>query len=535
MDDIFDGDAISRADREFLASLGVHPLKRNPLYGVPCPPQPDFGPFNPKDPVQMAARMTFYGDVVVPWLLVNWAYREGAFSGRTPGAISLVDGEVVSLAELKGRMDPWSLASIGPRDAIKSRSPVEDWRRSKVRRPIRRSEMRPDQPRPTFEEDGYAVFNRYRPPVHPASGGDIAAFEAFFARLVPDEVERTWMWHWLAHKARRPWIPMVAVIMVAEAFGTGRGTLFDILDLVFGKDYVAPCSFGELTGKDPGSRFNARLADALFVVVNEAVDEDGHQQSQRRTTYDALKNVFEPSPTARRRFEKKFDDVSAQRAAMSGIIATQHSDVIKLPWDDRRFSVITCGAKMTPEQIAAIRAWMAVPENIGALLRALQATPAAALEDFDPFGTPPPFAGRLEMIGLGKTEVEDAYEAAMAALEGCSLFTRTQAVRLISYFVGDLNGGGGNQDRAKHTVSKRAKRLRDRGEPYDRFYYRNRQDILYASTASERRRWRRADRELVVAALDRTEARVAQVISAGARVLGDALMAASKSPPEEED
>ena len=34
----FDGDAISRADREFLASLGDHPLVRHPLYGVPCPP-----------------------------------------------------------------------------------------------------------------------------------------------------------------------------------------------------------------------------------------------------------------------------------------------------------------------------------------------------------------------------------------------------------------------------------------------------------------------------------------------------------------
>ena len=90
------------------------------------------------------------------------------------------------------------------------------------------------------------------------------------------------MWHWLAHKARRPWMPMVAVIMVAEEFGSGRGTLFDILELVFGKDYVVPCSFGELTGKSAVARFNARLADALFVVVNEAVDEDGHQQSQRR-------------------------------------------------------------------------------------------------------------------------------------------------------------------------------------------------------------------------------------------------------------
>ena len=467
----FDGEAIARADREFLDSLGDHPLVRHPLYGAPCPPQPDFGPFDPKDRAQMAARIAFYGDVVVPWLLVNWAYREGAFHGRTPGAISLVDGEIVSLVELKGRMSPWALAGIGPRDGIKSQSPVEDWRCARARRSIRREEMRPDQPRPTFTEDGYVIFNRYRPPVHPAGGGDITAFETFFARLIPDEVERTWMWHWLAHKTRRPWIPMVAVIMVAEAFGTGRGTLFDILELVFGKDYVVPCSFGELTGKDPGARFNARLADALFVAVNEAVDEDGHQQSRRRTTYDALKNVFEPSPTARRRFEQKNQHVGAQRAAMSGIIATQHSDVIKLPWDDRRFSVITCGAKMTAAQIAAIRAWMADPENIGALHRELQATPAAALEDFDPFGTPPPFAGRLEMIGLGKTEVEDAYEAAMAALKGCSLFTRTQAVRLISYFVGDVIGSGGNHDRAKHTITKRAKRLRDRGEPYDRFWY----------------------------------------------------------------
>jgi hypothetical protein len=31
----FDGDAISRADREFLANLGNHPLVRHPLYSVP--------------------------------------------------------------------------------------------------------------------------------------------------------------------------------------------------------------------------------------------------------------------------------------------------------------------------------------------------------------------------------------------------------------------------------------------------------------------------------------------------------------------
>ena len=143
----FDGDAISRADREFLASLDDHPLRRNPLYGVPCPPLPDFGPFDPKDTAQTAARLAFFADVVT-WMLANYAYREGAFMSKG-GAISLVDGEIIALADLRGRMAPWTLLHVGPRGGIKLRSPVEDWMLAKARRSIRRDEMRPDQPRPT--------------------------------------------------------------------------------------------------------------------------------------------------------------------------------------------------------------------------------------------------------------------------------------------------------------------------------------------------------------------------------------------------
>ena len=181
-------------------------------------------------------------------MLANYAYREGAFVSKG-GAISLVDGEIISLADLRGRMAPWALIHIGPRGGIKVRSPVEDWMLAEDRRSIRREEMRPDQPRPTFVEDGYTIFNRYQPPAHPADGGEIEAFKEFFAHLIPDETERKWMWHWLAHKARRPWVPMVAVIMVAEDFGSGRGTLFDILELLFGKDYVMPCTFGGTDGE----------------------------------------------------------------------------------------------------------------------------------------------------------------------------------------------------------------------------------------------------------------------------------------------
>ena len=121
----FDGEAIARADRAFLDSLSDHPLTRDLSYGTPCPPQPDFGPFNSTDQSQNAARLAFFA-TVIDWMLINWAYREGAFMGKG-GAISLVDGEIISLTDLRGRMAPWALLHAGPRGAIKTRSPVDDW------------------------------------------------------------------------------------------------------------------------------------------------------------------------------------------------------------------------------------------------------------------------------------------------------------------------------------------------------------------------------------------------------------------------
>jgi len=126
--DAFDGDAISRADRDFLARLGDHPLVRHPLYGVPCPPTPDFNNLRPEEDKEALERAVFA--TVIDWMLVNYAYREGAFVSRG-GAISLVDGEIVSLMDLRGRMAPWALMEIGPRGGVKMHSPAEDWLRGR--------------------------------------------------------------------------------------------------------------------------------------------------------------------------------------------------------------------------------------------------------------------------------------------------------------------------------------------------------------------------------------------------------------------
>jgi hypothetical protein len=521
----FDGDAISRHDREFLASLGDHLLTRHPLYGMPCPPQPDFDQLRPEEDKEAVQKAVFA--TAVDWLLVNYAYREGAFMGKG-GVISLVDGEIITLADLRGRMAPWALMEVGPRGGVKMHSPVNDWLRAFARLSIRREEMRPDRPRPTFTEDGYHIFNRYRPPVHPATGGDTTVFHAFHAHLFPDEKERKWHWNWLAHKVRRPWIPMVAIIMVAEEFGSGRGTLFDIFELLFGKDYVVPCSFGELTGRSPGARFNARIADALIVTVNEAVAEDGDLQAQRRLEYEALKNTIDPSPTARRRFEAKGQHAYVQTSAASINTATNHRDVVKLPRDDRRICVLTCGSRVTEQQTAKIRAWMADPANIGALHRELLNAPAVPTSEFNPFGEPPLFAGRREMIGMGRSRLEDAYDSAIDALAGCELFTMTQAQRLIDYFA--AHNAGGDSGRTRHTVAKNAYRLRARDEPNNRIRYRKRLEVIYSRTRAERQHWREADTGVIIAALERTEERVTQVINAERDVFADLMKQRADDP-----
>ena len=112
----FDGDAISRADREFLASLGDHPLMRHPLYSVPPPPRPNYDGCITIAERQTAQEMCF--PAALDWMLVNYAYYAGAFMGKG-GIISLVDGKMGTIASLRGFMQPYVIVEEGPRGGLK--------------------------------------------------------------------------------------------------------------------------------------------------------------------------------------------------------------------------------------------------------------------------------------------------------------------------------------------------------------------------------------------------------------------------------
>ena len=80
----FDGEAISRADREFLAKLGDHPLMRNPLYSVP-PPSSLLSDYLAAPASASAAAIEAAENArltaALNWLLVNYAFCKSAFMG----------------------------------------------------------------------------------------------------------------------------------------------------------------------------------------------------------------------------------------------------------------------------------------------------------------------------------------------------------------------------------------------------------------------------------------------------------------------
>ena len=247
MDESFDGDAISRADREFLASLGEHPLRRNPLYGAPCPPRPNFGPFDRERPgsdrgaaqVLRRRRHLDAGKLRVSRRRLHEQRRRhlaGRRRDHRAGGPARAHGAVGVDPRRPARRHQDALA--GRRLDARAKTGA----RSAGRRRAPTSRARPSWKTAT----PYSTATGRR---RTRRAGARSRRSRNSSRIsCPTRRNGKWLWHWLAHKARRPWVPMVAVIMVAEDFGSGRGTLFDILELLFGKTYVVPCAFAELTG-----------------------------------------------------------------------------------------------------------------------------------------------------------------------------------------------------------------------------------------------------------------------------------------------
>lgn len=234
-------------------------------------------------------------------------------------------------------------------------------------------------------------FNTYRQARHPTTGGETDTWEEFLEHLLPVLAEREWFEQWLAYKAQNPAQKCHGVLMVAHrTFGTGRGTLFEIIRKAFGAHNTRTVDFHSVTGKSGQAQFNDWMSSSLFVLVPEVKETDPYaarSHNVKEQAYEALKEVADPTAGSIR-IKEKFGRIREERCYTSLLAATNHDDALALPADDRRLAILSNGKPMEPLFAARVHAWLNDPRNIGALWRRLVTTETSYVPSGEPIYTP---------------------------------------------------------------------------------------------------------------------------------------------------
>jgi hypothetical protein len=309
----------------------------------------------------------------------------------------------------------------------------EIWLRSPQRKNAKRADLRPDMPYPFFTEEGIGYLNTYRPHALPTTGDPAPGFD-FIARLLPIEGERHYFLQWLAYKLNYPQTRGPGIIMVAhDTYGTGRGTLIEILKAFFAEGLARTIDFESLTGKGTQGQYNEWLADALLVAVNEAQEANNTSKWQvRQNAYEHLKNIVDPGHHDIYIKRKGLGNYQGKTYA-SIVVMTNHMDSVVLPSDDRRFAILENGAPQSPEYWDVFHAWRKVPENLGAFMQAIKDYP---LEGYNPFVAPPMTHAKRDMVDAGESALDKAVADILSKLPG-SLFTREQLILHLEDYLSD--------------------------------------------------------------------------------------------------
>lgn len=323
---------------------------------------------------------------------------------------------------------PNCMEDVGPRGGVKKVNPVDLWMADEQRVTVEGLRMRPDKPRPVFEEDGARYINVYAPPAHTTETGDARPGVRFIEHLLPNPVERDWFLKWLSFKLQYPHIPGPAVVMVAHAtFGTGRGTLAELVSRLFGAQYVRQLSYKAFTGKTYQSQYNDWQSEALVAYVNESSEADGGSVYQTKVnTYEHLKEIVEVRPTMRQ-ISIKGDKNYWSMSSTSFLIFTNHMDALPIPEHDRRFGILKNGQPRPVEYWQALNMWMEDPANVSAFYHWMV---GYDIVGYSPYAAPPMFEGKAAMIDEAKSDLDRAIELALLNMPG-DVFTLNQMEKMI--------------------------------------------------------------------------------------------------------
>jgi hypothetical protein len=309
----------------------------------------------------------------------------------------------------------------GPRGGMTVTMLADLWLREPGRCTVKQTEMRPDKPFPFFTESDVSYYNTYRPLTLPTGGTADMGFD-LLEKLLPVEAERHYFTQWLAYKLMHPDVRGPGIIMVAnDEYGTGRGSLIEMIKMMFAPNLVREIDFETLSGKGTQGQYNEWLVDALLVAVNEAQEASGSKWQQRISAYEHLKEIVDPGKHSVYVKRKGLNNYMGRTSA-SILVMTNHMDSVAIPAGDRRFAILENGERQPPEYWKAFHAWRSDPRNIGAMVEKLL---QYSLEGYDPFVAPPVTASKLDMVEASGSALDRGADFVLNRCKG-PLLTREQ-------------------------------------------------------------------------------------------------------------
>ena len=379
------------------------------------------GIFKPADPpAPKGGEPEMSGDdafeAIVRHLIEN--YGVCAADNRTP--VYPLDGTApMTVANMKLKYAPYVLVEVGPKGGVTKTHPVDIWREHPDRVDLAGAAYMPWSKERLVWNDtlGGLTLNTYRAPVHGEPGGGLELWEAFLEHLLPDASERAWLVNKLAAKAQKPAVPGVATLLVASQQGTGRGTLFQIIEGLFGERNCITLDRNKLFGSEGQAQYTDWRANRLVGFVHELLVGDGGASlhHRRQEMYEHLKIVAEPESQT---FDvvEKFKGTRSAVSHLSLMMATNHRNALPLEPNDRRIAVLTCGDTKL-DDVPALQALHKLKRDPGFLAVVWDELLGVEV-DWDQVMRPPMTEGRAAMIEANVSDLDGIVMDVLEELPG---------------------------------------------------------------------------------------------------------------------
>lgn len=336
----------------------------------------------------------------------------------------------MTLGSFQIKMAPLSWREKPAKGPTRDVNPADVWKKHPDRAEVAGFRFLPDCRDRVAVRDGKAYINTWEPPawwdgVATVDRGAADTFQQFLEHLIPDRNEREWFVMWLAAKVQKPWLPNCGVIMVAERQGTGRGTLFDMLQGVFGARHVNNVAAVQLIGGGSQAQYTDWMENSLIVTCDEVLagdDAGGAMAWKRREVYERLKALIDPRPRPMNIVRKGLPNSKTEVFA-SFLLATNNVNALPLSADDRRIAVVTNTSVPLAEVEGPLRAlepWrhetLGFSERFSAgvydWLSGLEVSWAEVRE------APKWMQGREEMLAANETDLDEVLENVLRRIDG---------------------------------------------------------------------------------------------------------------------